>query len=148
MWFNPSWPLAALSPFIIHLIIFALVIIFLSLEYIKFIAISEPVPCILLEMLFQILTQIPIDFPCLPRKGICSSLLYPQSLYVILFHFIILVTFTSFELICYLDVFFIPSKLFERLLYACLIHRWSLTKMAFNKIGAQKIFYTPKHYNT
>lgn len=134
MWFNPCWPLAASSPFITHLIIFAPVRVafFLSLEHIKLITISESVPCILLEMLFQILTQIPIDFPCLPLEGICPSLLYPQSLYVILFHFIILVAFISFELICYLDVFFIPSNLFERLLYPCLIHWWSLTKMAFN----------------
>lgn len=120
MWFNPCWPLAALSPFITHLVIFALVtvVFLLSLGHIKLRAISEPVPCILLGILFQILTQIPIDFLCLPREGFCPSLLYPQSLYFILFHFIILVTFISFELNCYLDVFFIPSKLFGRLLYS------------------------------
>lgn len=115
MWFNPCQLLAASSPFIPHLILFALVTVafFLSLEHIKLIAMSEPVPCILLKMLFfclnfQISTQIPIDFPCLPSEGICPSLLYPQLPYVILFHFIIFVAFISFEIIYYLDIF-IPS---------------------------------------
>lgn len=130
---------AASSPFIPHLIVFALIrmAFFLFLEHIKRIAMSQPSPCFLLKMLFtcftiQISTQIPVDFSCFPSEGICPSLPYP--LYIIPFyHLYSYYQFWNYLLFrCLFCTGTLECKLFERLLYACPIHWWFLTRMVFN----------------
>lgn len=85
-----------------------------SLENIKLIALSEPLPCILLQMFFffsftiQISGQVPRDFPCFSSEGICPSPLYLQSLCMSLLSPILssLIACVSFEIICSLFIFF------------------------------------------